>query len=268
MEYNKEKGDGKEKLSQFIAKYGTYLLVVLCVLGIAIASFVIMPAENKSKQNEVKNGATNSSMAEQSTTDDTQTEQVSSSRDEELSDVLNPETGKPYESMNHAPDASRPTATPAPDFTPAPTKESESHSLLPTPVQGEIIWGYAMNELIYSKTLDQWTTHCGVDIACKQGEKVRSVAAGTVETVYTDAAFGITVVIKHQNGHTSIYSNLADSDELAKEGAKVKANEVIGAIGNTAAFESEDKSHLHFEYHVKGKAVDPTDYVFFENAQA
>ena len=131
------------------------------------------------------------------------------------------------------------------------------------PVDGEVIWDYAMNELIYSETLDQWTTHCGVDIACKQGDTVRCIADGTVESVYEDDAYGITVVIVHKNGHKTIYSNLAKNEKLIKVGIKVSANQQIGTCGNTAKFECAEKSHIHFEYHVDGKPVNPHKYVRF-----
>ena len=147
------------------------------------------------------------------------------------------------------------------DFTPAPNPSDSPTTLLNPPVDGEIIWQFAINELIYSKTLDQWTTHTGIDIASPMGTPVRAVASGTVEKVYKDAGLGITVVIAHPNGHKTYYANLAEDDSLVKEGAKVGANEVIGKIGDTASYECGDKPHLHFEYHVNGMPVNPTKYV-------
>ena len=106
-----------------------------------------------------------------------------------------------------------------PDFTPLRIRQT-APTLLNPPVDGEIIWQFAINELIYSKT-DQWTTHTGIDIASPMGTPVRAVASGTVEKVYKDAGLGITVVIAHPNGHKTYYANLAEDDSLVKEGARL-----------------------------------------------
>lgn len=250
---NTEKRNGK--IRALISKYGTYALVLLCITGVAVASVVLLPRDKSDKNPETALGSNNTGLNQK--VPDPTSAPVSQSKDQSLNDVLDPITGKVQGDGG--------PRTPTPDFTQAPEpSETPKTKLLTTPVDGEIIWAFAIDELIYSATLDQWTTHAGVDIACVQGEKIRAVADGVVEKVYTDDAFGITVAVRHGNKHLSVYSNLADSDELIKEGAKVKANDVIGVCGNTAVFECADKSHLHFEYHVDGKPVDPCEYVLIK----
>ena len=258
MENNNPEKKGA-KLMMLISRYGTYALVILCIIGVAVASVFMLPKSDEEKRDARISGTAYGDASESDTAG-----AVAKTGDKSLNDMIDPYTGKVVgEAKQPRLGDARPVKnTPAPDFTPAPKSDGKiTNELLPAPVDGEITWGYAIDELIYSSTLDQWTTHAGVDIACKQGDSIRAVADGTVEKVYTDDAFGITVVIKHKNGHRSVYSNLAQSDELVREGNSVKANSVIGVCGNTAKFECSDKSHLHFEYHVDGKPVDPSKYV-------
>ena len=125
---------------------------------------------------------------------------------------------------------------------------------------GKVIWGYAADKLIYSKTLDQWTTHKAVDIACPQGTAVKCVLGGTVERVYTDDQLGVTVIVKHSSDRKTLYANLSETVPV-KAGDKVNAGTVLGTVGKTAISECALESHLHFAFFVKGKAVDPTGKV-------
>ena len=160
-----------------------------------------------------------------------------------------------------------PTASPEPEpaqqaaeATAAPAKTSSADKKAQTPVSGQVIWGYAADKLIYSKTLDQWTTHKAVDIACPQGTAVKCVLGGTVEKVYTDDQLGATVVVKHSSDRKTLYANLSDTVPV-KAGDKVNAGTVLGTVGRTALSECALESHLHFAFFVKGKAVDPATKV-------
>jgi len=108
--------------------------------------------------------------------------------------------------------------------------------------------------------MDDWRKHDGVDIAADRGTPVKAVADGVVSEIRNDPKLGITIVIDHQNGIKTVYANLA-SDEMVTPNQKVKKSEVIGSIGNTAAFESAEQSHLHFEVWKDDKPVDPMAYL-------
>ena len=98
------------------------------------------------------------------------------------------------------------------------------------PVKGKIQMRYSMDMPIYSKTLDQYMTHSGIDIAAPLSRKVKAIAGGTVTKVSEDDRYGTTVEVTHGNGIVSIYSNLAEQG-TAETGDVVKQGEVIGAIG-------------------------------------
>lgn len=128
------------------------------------------------------------------------------------------------------------------------------------PVEGDIVRDFAVDSLIYSETLQEWTTHTGVDIKADKTTVVKAAEAGTVKTIKNDPRYGMTVVIEHANGFKTSYSNLLTS-EFVVEGEKVEKGQSIGTVGNTAAFEIADEPHLHFEILKDNVAVDPNIYL-------
>ena len=128
------------------------------------------------------------------------------------------------------------------------------------PVDGTIQLKYSMDSLVYSKTLDQYMTHPGVDISAASSTEVLATADGTVSKVYNDDRYGVTVHITHEDGLVSIYSNLAEQG-LAETGDDVNQGSIIGRVGDTALFESLEESHLHFEMTKDGNPVDPGEFI-------
>ncbi|MGN1269987.1 MAG: peptidoglycan DD-metalloendopeptidase family protein [Clostridia bacterium] len=128
------------------------------------------------------------------------------------------------------------------------------------PVSGEIMKEFADNKLVYSTTLDVWTTHNGIDIAADKTTVVKSAADGSVKSIKNDPRYGLTVIIEHSNGYKTIYSNLLTT-EFVVEGEKVKQGQSIGTVGNTAAFEVSEEPHLHFELLKNNEQLDPELYL-------
>ena len=128
------------------------------------------------------------------------------------------------------------------------------------PVEGEILREFAKDSLVYSATLDEWITHNGIDIAADKTTVVKASEAGTVKSIKNDPRYGLTIVIEHVNGFSSVYSNLLTA-EFVEEGETVEKGQTIGTVGNTATFEIADESHLHFEILKDSEYVDPELYV-------
>ena len=128
------------------------------------------------------------------------------------------------------------------------------------PIDGEIVKEYAKDNLIYSNTLQEWTTHLGIDIKADKTTVVKSAEAGKVKSIKNDPRYGLTIVIEHENGYQTIYSNLLSS-EFVVEGEIVEKGQSIGTVGNTAAFEIADEAHLHFEILKDSIQVDPNIYL-------
>ena len=128
------------------------------------------------------------------------------------------------------------------------------------PVDGEISKEYAKDNLVYSETLKEWTTHLGIDIKADKTTVVEAAEAGTIKSIKNDPRYGLTVVIEHTNGFESVYSNLLTA-EFITVGEEVKQGQTIATVGNTARFEIADETHLHFEIKQNGENVDPNIYL-------
>ena len=143
---------------------------------------------------------------------------------------------------------------------PVETKEGQKELNFEKPVDGEIVKEYAKDNLVYSNTLQEWTTHLGIDIKADKTTVVKAAETGTVKTIKNDPRYGLTIVIEHENGYQTVYSNLLSS-EFVVEGEKVEKGQSIGTVGNTAAFEIADEAHLHFEVLKDSIQVDPNIYL-------
>ena len=128
------------------------------------------------------------------------------------------------------------------------------------PTEGEIICEFAKDNLIYSETLKEWITHTAIDIKADKTSVIKSAADGIVRSIVNDPRYGLTVIIEHDDGYETVYSNLLTA-EFVVEGEEVKQGQTIGTVGNTAAFESEMECHLHFELLKNGEYVDPSIYL-------
>ncbi|MBQ4649693.1 MAG: M23 family metallopeptidase [Firmicutes bacterium] len=121
---------------------------------------------------------------------------------------------------------------------------------------------YSMDSLIYSVTLDQYMTHCGIDIEAPEDTQVVAAADGTVTAVYEDGRFGTSVEITHDNGFITVYSNLS-TNEIVETGDVVTAGTIIGGVGMSGLTESLEPAHLHLEMLKDGVYVNPADYIRF-----
>lgn len=130
------------------------------------------------------------------------------------------------------------------------------------PIKGEIIREFAKDSLVFSNTLQEWITHNGVDIKADKTSVVKAAANGTVYAIKNDPRYGLTVIINHDNGYQTIYSNLLTAEFVVK-GEKVEKGQSIGTVGNTASFEVSDDYHLHFELLRNNEYLDPVIYINF-----
>ena len=147
---------------------------------------------------------------------------------------------------------------------PEPVQETlEPEELLPqvcSPLDGTTVTVFSMTELMYDETMADWRTHDGVDIKAGEGDAVKTAADGTVKEVRYDDLMGVTVVISHADGYETQYSSLQQEPPV-EQGKTVKAGDIIGLVGSTAAAEGDVGPHLHFSVSKDGKVVDPQEYV-------
>ena len=114
------------------------------------------------------------------------------------------------------------------------------------PIDGEIILEYAKDKLVYSKTLEEWITHNGIDIKGEEAMPIKASADGKVVDKKVDPRYGNTIIVQHDDGYRSIYSNLSTL-ELVKVGDEVKQGDIISGVGAGYGFEIEEGPHVHWE---------------------
>jgi murein DD-endopeptidase MepM/ murein hydrolase activator NlpD len=94
--------------------------------------------------------------------------------------------------------------------------------------------------------------HKGIDIAADVGEPICAVADGKVVYVGSQRGYGNVVILEHDDYVMTVYAH--NETNLVRLGEIVKQGQPIATLGNTG---STDGPHLHFEYRVQGKAIDP-----------
>jgi murein DD-endopeptidase MepM/ murein hydrolase activator NlpD len=137
---------------------------------------------------------------------------------------------------------------------------AEAPRLIVTPVHGEVLAAFSVDELAYNPTLEDWRTHDGVDIQAASGATVLAACNGTVLSVRDDPLMGTTVVVEHDGGYQTTYANL-QSHPPVEAGEIVSAGQILGAVGDTAAAESAQGPHLHFSVSRDGEAVNPHEFL-------
>lgn len=124
------------------------------------------------------------------------------------------------------------------------------------PTKGDILTAFTEDSLIYSKTLDEWRGHSGIDIKAELGTDISSPFDGTIKEAYEDSLWGMVIVIDHGEGLESKFCNLGTL-EMVKVGTSVKKGDTISKVGNSADIEMMMESHIHLETRKNGKLVDP-----------
>jgi murein DD-endopeptidase MepM/ murein hydrolase activator NlpD len=99
--------------------------------------------------------------------------------------------------------------------------------------------------------------HAGIDIAGVRGTDIISPAQGKVRFAGKKGPLGKSLIVDHGYGVRTVYGH---ADELfVKRGQEVQRGQVIASLGNSGR---STGPHLHYVVKVKGKAVDPLDYIF------
>ena len=100
--------------------------------------------------------------------------------------------------------------------------------------------------------------HYGTDFSAERGTPIYATADGTVSRTRKDLnGLGWHIKINHGFGFETLYGHM--SRFAVKNGQKVKRGDIIGYVGNTG---KSTAPHLHYEVHIKGKAVNPINYFY------
>jgi len=110
--------------------------------------------------------------------------------------------------------------------------------------------------------------HQGTDIFALLGAPILAVADGTVFSVGWNRIGGWRLWLRDRQGNQFYYAHLAAFTPIARDGAEVKAGQVVGFNGNSGDAQGTP-FHLHFEIHpvgllplgYVGGAVNPVGYL-------
>ena len=118
-------------------------------------------------------------------------------------------------------------------------------------------------EFWHNTTLDRYSLHTGIDFSAEAGTSVTAAYGGTVESITETLLEGGRIVIDHGNGLKTVYASV-DVDGSLHVGDAIAKGDVIGTVSAAAdamGNEYDLGSHLHFEVHKDGAAIDPDVYL-------
>lgn len=239
-----------ERIGSFMEGKGFYIVLLLCVTALGVSGYYLFSGLTEEPARPV---------AGQITVTVTPAPVVTP---QPTVAVKPPSTATPRPTATEQPvlETPQPTQMPAPSVQPTPAPATATASVFTWPVKGEILRRWAVESLNYDRTMGDWRTHDGIDIAAPAGTQVMAPAGGTVSDLYTDDLMGTTVVILHADGIMSTCSNLAVVPTV-EIGDPVRTGDVIGSVGTTAISESAEASHLHLSMTKDGVSVDPLEYL-------
>lgn len=117
------------------------------------------------------------------------------------------------------------------------------------PVKGKIIGRFGQ------RYMGELSWH-GIVIQAQAGTPVKAITSGKVVMANWFNSYGLTVVLDHGNGDTSVY---AFNQSLAvRVGSKVSAGQVISYVGNSGG---QSQPSLYFSIYRKGKPFNPTRWL-------
>jgi murein DD-endopeptidase MepM/ murein hydrolase activator NlpD len=97
--------------------------------------------------------------------------------------------------------------------------------------------------------------HRGIDYAAASGTPIRAIGDGTITYSAWKGGYGNVVEIRHTNSaHSTAYGHLRKFGRGIKRGKHVQQGQIIGYVGMTGLATGP---HLHYEFRVRGRAVNP-----------
>ena len=136
--------------------------------------------------------------------------------------------------------------------------EGKRHRLASTPsiwpTEGWVTSGYGYR---ISPFTGRRVFHAGLDIASDFGTPIVAPARGRVVSAGRKGPLGKTLVIDHGFGLRTSYGHAGEI--YVEKGERIERGERIASVGSSGR---STGPHLHYAVEVKGKPVDPQDYIF------
>lgn len=124
------------------------------------------------------------------------------------------------------------------------------------------IWPTNNTRLVTSPYGERWCpfhgyeSHNGADIGAARGSAVLAAKSGRVIQAGWNGGYGISVMIAHDDGITTLYGHM-DSCSVSA-GQTVSQGETIGICGSTG---NSTGAHIHYTMYKNGSTIDPLPYL-------
>ena len=263
-----EKKGFSEKLNEFFAGKGFYIVLLLCAALIG-TSIWLMTDGSRTDVEPVGGDTMYASVdaGENSTGDSVPAMQMDPAPQTDAQRKSQPTPAPTPEAPDMTPEAPQVATEPETDSVPNPQQTQQTGQTAQEavdyfiwPVNGTLARPYSVEVLSFDRTMSDWRVHSGWDIAAEQGTQVLSTANGVVSAIYEDVMMGNVVEVSHSNGLVSAYANL-NEDIPVNVGQPVSVGSVLGTVGRSALGEIGEVDHLHFSLRMSGETVDPTDWL-------
>lgn len=232
-----------KKWDAFMGSAGFYVTLAVCLLVVGVSGYFLL---FDSKDTEP---------AAEETSQVPESESVAAPAEE----LEEPEAPAVVETISPDPVETKTAPMPEEEVDDTPVA-AEAPRTVVSPLDGQVVTAFSVDQLVYNETLGDWRTHDGVDISASAGTAVLAACAGTVAGVEDDPLMGTTVTISHAGGYQTVYASLQEHPSV-EIGDSVSAGQAIGAVGDTAAAEAAQGPHLHFSVTRDGDVVNPDDFL-------
>ena len=102
--------------------------------------------------------------------------------------------------------------------------------------------------------LNKIRAHQGVDFAAPRGTPIKAAGDGKVILAGRKGGYGNTVILQHGSSYKTLYGHMNGFAKGIRTGSKVRQGQIIGYIGTTGL---STGPHLHYEFQINGRHVDP-----------
>lgn len=102
--------------------------------------------------------------------------------------------------------------------------------------------------------LNKIRAHKGVDYAAPTGTPIKATGDGRIVEIGRKGGYGNAIVLQHGQQYKTLYGHMSRFAKGLHRGASVKQGQLIGYVGMTGLATGP---HLHYEFQVNGRHVDP-----------
>lgn len=230
------------KTLNFLKKEGFYVILFVCLCVVATVAVLTS-----------KNNKTNNAQVQQSTVSQEKQGKQTAKADNESS--LN------YDNALQVKKGTKAEANTPKEGEASKGVSNSTSVAFQKPVDGSIARGYS-EDPVYWESTGSYRANLGYDIKASIGKPVLAAMDGKVEEVNSATQDGVQVIVNHQNGLKTVYSNLDPKVKVTK-GQTITKGTAIGTVGKSTLRAAYEKygDHLHFAV-LKGKDfVDPGKYI-------